>query len=366
MVTNVATGGAELTTEMEHKSSLFARVVSGSIGSFITSLVVTPLEVAKVRTQMHSPKPTVIQPCPKGCGTFVVFNGHLDCVLPESCFAKKSTAAGRTTRPLPGTLSLIRTIFAQEGFNGIYAGLRPTLVMAIPNTVLYFSAYEEILWRLRNSELSNDWAFPLVAGGSARLLASSVTAPFEFLRTRHAIEGKAGEGLISDFQTITRAEGIGALFKGLRPTLWRDVPFSAIYWYCLEKLRLQWKEHSTVPPTPLEQAGQAFVNGATAGVIAAACTTPFDVLKTRQQATITESIGADVAAPTMRCNHDGAVVCERPGKANGTFQLLHQIARTEGISGLWRGNQARMLKVAPSCAIMISSYELGKRLLEKE
>jgi hypothetical protein len=40
-----------------------------------------------------------------------------------------------------GTIALLRRIYVQEGLSGIYAGLRPTLVMAIPNTVLYFSAY---------------------------------------------------------------------------------------------------------------------------------------------------------------------------------------------------------------------------------
>jgi solute carrier family 25 protein 39/40 len=49
-----------------------------------------------------------------------------------------------------------------------------------------------------------------------------------------------------------------------------------------------------------------------------------------------------------------------------TLASLRQIARTEGVSALWRGNQARMLKVAPACAIMISSYDLGKRILLDE
>jgi Mitochondrial carrier protein len=37
--------------------------------------------------------------------------------------------------------------------------------------------------------------------------------------------------------------------------------------------------------------------------------------------------------------------------------------RQEGMAGLWRGNQARMLKVAPQYAIMISCYEVGKKVL---
>ena len=43
------------------------------------------------------------------------------------------------------------------------------------------------------------------------------------------------------------------------------------------------------------------------------------------------------------------------------MQLLRHIVATEGVSGLWKGWIPRTLKVAPSCAIMISSYEVGKR-----
>ena len=124
-------------------------------------------------------------------------------------------------------------------------------------------------------------------------------------------------------------------------------------------------------------------------MIAAACTTPFDVIKTRQQAAnsyvVAPTATAAVAGPAVACTHqlnvglegckhDGAVVYEAPPLrkqqqmqtrgATGTFHLLREIAQTEGVAGLWRGNQARMLKVAPGCAIMISSYEFGKRILE--
>lgn len=266
---------------------------------------------------------------------------------------------------------MIRRIFLEEGYSGIYAGLRPTLVMAIPNTVLYFSAYEEFVGSLRQGaeDPSASW-IPLLAGGSARFLASTLTAPFEFLRTREASmvgHDRPALGMTVQFRAIVKTDGAGALFRGLRPTLLRDVPFSAIYWLCLERFRESWQRQSTVAPSPVEQAGQAFLNGATAGMIAAACTTPFDVVKTRQQA-VSESTTVTLSeAAAKACQHDGAVVYEATSGlrySTGTLAQMRSIIAKEGVAGLWRGNQARMLKVAPACAIMISCYEFGKRVLE--
>jgi len=41
---------------------------------------------------------------------------------------------------------------------------------------------------------------------------------------------------------------------------------------------------------------------------------------------------------------------------------MREILKDEGLSGLWRGNTTRMVKVAPACAVMISCYEFGKKV----
>jgi Mitochondrial carrier protein len=157
------------------KSALTARIVSGSIGSILTSLIVTPLEVVKVRTQatagvivpedsaasVNQQRPAAtssrttttttsriprgVIPCPRGCGTFVLFNGQMECTLPKSCVpyfdhvtgqllrtpaaASSNLYRNSTSTSSLGTFAMVRRIFAQEGLPGIYAGLRPTLVM---------------------------------------------------------------------------------------------------------------------------------------------------------------------------------------------------------------------------------------------
>ena len=94
------------------------------------------------------------------------------------------------------------------------------------------------------------------------------------------------------------------------------------------------------------------------GSIASICTTPLDVIKTRQQLQSLEE--------PVSCDHKGATVYNpRPPKSqsNGALTMLREILKEEGLKGLWKGNVARVMKVAPACAIMISSYEVGKRIL---
>lgn len=99
----------------------------------------------------------------------------------------------------------------------------------------------------------------------------------------------------------------------------------------------------------------SFVAGAASGAIAAFATTPFDVGKTRQQ-TVKHSKSnnaADFAKTSAR---------QVPPEERAMPRFLWHIFRTEGAAGLFKGWAARCLKVAPACAIMISSYEIGKKM----
>ena len=138
-----------------------------------------------------------------------------------------------------------------------------------------------------------------------------------------------------------------------------DVPFGATYFPSLEASRSalsnstclgRWGSRYHVkrgdrPPVAI-MALKAFVGGMVAGSMATVLTTPFDVVKTRRMT-------------------DGPPAGGRPRRGVTMFGHMRRIIEEEGLrAGLWRGNWARMMKVAPGSAIMISSYESGKRLLE--
>eukprot|EP00586_Coscinodiscus_wailesii_P007376 CAMPEP_0172491352 /NCGR_PEP_ID=MMETSP1066-20121228/22117_1 /TAXON_ID=671091 /ORGANISM="Coscinodiscus wailesii, Strain CCMP2513" /LENGTH=326 /DNA_ID=CAMNT_0013260357 /DNA_START=245 /DNA_END=1222 /DNA_ORIENTATION=- len=325
----------------------------------ITALAVTPLDVVKVRQQATSK-------CPD-CGTFLINNGLMECVVSKESLpffrhggstatVPNAAAATLSSPSSPGTFRMLRQIFAKEGFTGMYAGLAPTLVMSVPNTVLYFTAYDEIVSRLRRRRRhyrndsrdvdgNNDVVVPLVGGSSARVLATVVTSPLELIRTQRALHRRHSRlGLFSEMAHAVRHGGVTSLYKGLGPTLWRDVPFSGIYWLCLENLKRRFAKMpllggngeggvASSSLSPLVLSAHAFLSGMISGMVAAAFTTPFDVVKTRRQMVMMNT----VENAQKSCDHGGAMEYRVPGgnKSNGMLGQMRDIVRTEGVTGLW-------------------------------
>ncbi|KAK5011849.1 Carrier protein, mitochondrial [Cryomyces antarcticus] len=255
--------------------------------------------------------------------------------------------------------------------------------MAVPGNVIYFAGYD---W-LRTSRLSpmngrvSDTYAPLVAGSTARVLAALVVSPIEMFRTRmQATSSASATGVFRDtlngLSEMVSAEGYRSLWRGLSLTLWRDVPFSAFYWWGYEygkdglaEMRDRRRGRHETQSTPgarrasrsrsEEKHSQvlidSFIAGASSGAIAAFVTTPFDVGKTRQQ--------------VLRHSPDAGSSHARGVATNGVRsedksmpRFIWHIFKTEGTAGLFKGWAARCLKVAPACAIMISSYEIGKKM----
>lgn len=171
---------------------------------------------------------------------------------------------------------------------------------------------------------------------TAHCVFNHLVAPLELVRTRQVSSGNSSNGLLEEFRYLFKKK---AMYRGLGPMVLRDVPFSALYFVGLETSKQQMADSNILCDSPVMQT---CISGAVSGAFATILTTPFDVLKTRRQM-VTRAGTKNVA------------------KNQGTFQHLRQIAQEEGFfAGLWKGNQTRMIKVAPGCALMISCYELGK------
>lgn len=437
------------------------KLVSASFGAVVTSLVTSPLDVVKTRLQSAA-VPLKMTAALSFGGKSAESLGSRAC---DVCGAAGGSASGTGAGfadavPQRGvqSTSAFRTlvnVVRREGLITLWSGLKPSLLMAVPSTTLYFVAYEELKGRIEaharrsgggssssgiiydgqhnkqdNISFSNGshvgaglagqgfgaiplGAAPLVAGVAGRVITVSVVSPLELLRTREMYR-RSHMPLFSALAAEVRANGgrVTSLWRGFAATLWRDVPFSGIYWLSYEgcKARLRdWRlqslaasaaagsgrngAHSTgsslrLPaPSSAGAAASAFVSapipaqlgffdtfaiafasGVLSGGLAALLTTPFDVVKTRRQVEASRGPGAGTAAAQVAsAGEHVAKAAARPAAAavaeHGTLGSLSCIARTEGLRGLFAGVTARVAKVAPSCAIMIASYELGKRFL---
>lgn len=210
-------------------------------------------------------------------------------------------------------------------------------IIGVPSSTAYMVTYDYLLRQVLPVVVPFPSVVPLAAGVFARGIVSSVVSPLELIRTNlqstpslpntpHTLRSVLGslEGLV-------RTHGVRHLWRGLEPTLWRDVPFSGLYWASYEGMKRRFEERGRSGPSV------AFVCGATSGTVAALLTSPFDVLKTRGQ----------------------ALVMSMPGQRTSALSLLQEIVRTEGVSALFAGLSPRIAKIAPACGIMIACYEVG-------
>lgn len=245
-----------------------------------------------------------------------------------------------------GTLDAFVKITRHEGLTSLWSGLPPTLVMAVPATIIYFTCYDQLRDLLRHRLGYSGSHIPLVAGALARLGAVTVISPLELIRTKMQSRQLSYMELGACLRSAVSQDGWLSLWKGWGPTVLRDVPFSALYWFNYEVVK---KELSTSWPIIESPFFISFTAGAVSGCVAAILTLPFDVVKTQRQI----ELGDFNTGASRR-------------QKSSTWGAMRRIRAESGTRGLFAGFMPRVIKVAPACAIMISSYEFGKSFFKQQ
>ncbi|XP_020290927.1 solute carrier family 25 member 40-like [Pseudomyrmex gracilis] len=314
----------------------YQQIIASCTGAFITSVFVTPLDVVKIRIQTQQ-KAMLSNKC------FLYCNGLMDHLCP--CNGKMPEWMRRNGK-FNGTVDALIKISKTEGVTSLWSGLSPTLVLAIPATVVYFVSYEQLRlyfkdtynkrYKKKSTNMEQPFWIPILAGGIARVWAATLVSPVELIRTKMQSQKLNYAEITQALKTVIKYNGIPGLWMGLSSTLLRDVPFSAIYWLNYETIKSFTSQHTF-----------AFnlAAGATAGSIAAFVTIPFDVVKTHRQIEMGEK----------------EIYSEKPIRSSSTWRTLQRIYYQNGVKGLFSGLIPRLIKVAPACAIMISTFEHGKR-----
>lgn len=268
---------------------------------------------------------------------------------------------------LDGLMKITR----HEGLRSLWRGTDAAILMTVPLVAIYLPLYDSLLANLT----SLGAAAPLVAGATSRGFAGFVTAPLELARTRLQVgaqHSRSGSGKSSGASSLkpggilsqlapqpgaSRWRQISSMWTGFGSSLAKDVPFAALYWTLLEPLRgvlmsdssraILWRRDVPLPPPPPGVASPIppssmeilFVNIGAAGVaasLAASITTPFDVVKTKQQ-----------------------TAKNKPG---GIWHCLTKVYSTGGMKALFTGVGPRTARTAGGYAVVTSLFEVLKEV----
>jgi len=348
------------------------QMMSSGAGALVVSLFMTPLDVVKIRLQAQE------RFYSKKC--FLYSNGLMDHLCPRTN-GDPPTRALHTQQEIcdckwfnrpkyfTGTLDAFMKISRTEGISSLWSGLSPTLVLAVPTTVIYFTMYEQLKLKIDTQRrtysahsdiLSSEaprWV-SLSAGGLSRLFAVTTVSPLELIRTKMQSQKMPWSDVTKCLKDLYKTQGLKGFWNGYTATLLRDVPFSALYWPLYEQCKAVLNLYTSKRDSFLVNFG----SGAIAGSVASTVTLPFDVIKTIKQIEMGEKDIMGVKPGTSRTNQGSSIsrVSSLSGRSRGNLTIAKELISEQGVRGLFSGLIPRLLKVAPACAIMISSYEFGK------
>ncbi|KAL4940897.1 hypothetical protein BDV06DRAFT_195637 [Aspergillus oleicola] len=194
-----------------------------------------------------------------------------------------------------------------------------------------------------------------IAGGIAACGAVTVTHSFETVKIRLQLQGelqakseavKKYKGVLHGVKVILQNEGPRGLFRGIGSAY--------IYQVLLNGCRLGFYEpirggltNAIYKDSQVQSLGVNVFAGASSGIIGAAAGSPFFLVKTRLQ-----SFSPFLPVGTQH-------------QYRNSFDGLRKIFTSEGVSGLYRGVGAAMVRTGFGSSVQLPTYFFAKRRLIK-
>ncbi|XP_038213668.1 mitochondrial ornithine transporter 1 [Zerene cesonia] len=133
-------------------------------------------------------------------------------------------------------LQLTQQIFRQYGIQGLFRGLVPTIMREMPGYFFFFGGYEGTRALLAKPGQSKDdigFLKTMVAGAVGGMVLWTVIFPSDVIKSRIQISNEKQKFLTVGMDII-RKEGTLALYNGLKPTLVRTIPATAVLFVVYE------------------------------------------------------------------------------------------------------------------------------------
>ncbi|TEB40123.1 S-adenosylmethionine transporter [Coprinellus micaceus] len=218
------------------------------------------------------------------------------------------------------------------GFKGIYKGVGSVVVGSAPGAAVFFATYDTMK---RNVPVQGPLNH-MISASFGEVAACLVRVPTEVIKTRMQTSsyGAAGTSSWASAKLVLANDGWRGFYRGFGITVMREIPFTSIQFPLYEFFKVQGAEFTGREKLPPYEAA---VCGSVAGGIAAALTTPLDVLKTRVMLDVRNA--SEGARPTV-------------------LRRFKTIYVEEGWRALFSGVVPRTLWISAGGAVFLGMYEL--------
>jgi len=261
---------------------------------------------------------------------------------------------GMWVQQYTGVRQALSQVLEAEGVRGLYRGVGAVVLGAIPGHAIHFATYEAVKSRLGGSHTgkqnaNSEWrqgAADAVAGGCATLMHDGVSTPVDVVKQRmqlYSHTSTSARTILATASAVLKEGGFSAFYVSYPTTVAMNVPVFAVYFATYERVK---KWLSPLLKLPDDAAFNPMVHsiaGAAAGGIAAACSNPLDVVKTRLQTQV---------------RSDG-----KP-EFSGPLDCVRKLIQRDGFKGFLKGVSARVIYQAPGAACCWVAYEYMKHVLK--
>ncbi|EHB01072.1 Mitochondrial carnitine/acylcarnitine carrier protein [Heterocephalus glaber] len=252
-----------------------------------------------------------------------------------------------------GTIDCFRKTLIREGITGLYRGMAAPIIGVTPMFAVCFFGFG-LGKKLQQKSPEDVLSYPQIfaAGMLSGVFTTGIMTPGERIKCLLQIQASSGEtkynGTLDCAKKLYQESGIRGIYKGTVLTLMRDVPASGMYFMTYE-----WLKNIFTPESLIDSgcgwvfcsvselsAPRILVAGGFAGIFNWAVAIPPDVLKSRFQ-----------TAP--------------PGKyPNGFRDVLRELIQNEGITSLYKGFNAVMIRAFPANAACFLGFEVAMKFLD--
>lgn len=275
-------------------------------------------------------------------------SGATGSVIAMSAFYPLDTVRSRLQLEEPerrkalSTWAVLKQLIAEEGFSTLYRGIVPVLESLCISNFVYFYTFHSMKALRTAADVAPSALSDLLLGSLAGVVNVFSTTPFWVVNTRlkmkglgHRIKDNTAnyDNLIDGLIYIGRTEGAKGLWAGALPSLLL-VTNPAIQFMVYESL----KRRLTADGGRNTSAVTFFAIGAVAKAIATVLTYPLQVIQTKLRHGNTDK-SLDLPPDT------------------DMLQMLLVILKKQGLAGLFRGLEAKLLQTVLTAALMFMTYE---------